>query len=311
MNTPITFIRWLLFSVSSFLLVLSGIGCNTVGPPSPLLEVPRDEAPSWSPDGNYIAYNHFDPDAITNPYGLYLMNLGTGERNLVIEGPAFNPDWSPDGEWIAFNSGDIFKIRPDGSDLMRLTGHGMSYFPRWSPDGNSISYGRSGSQEVVGLWFFHLPDSSYTKFGFGSPPADWSLDGQQIVYGNLPQYGNPQEGGSQIWKADTSNSNYVQLSSNDIPYNRHASWSPDGQWIAWQVHYGDHKNGLWVMRSDGSNPHEVLSIETKQTIELDLISPSWSPDSQIIVFSKPTQNEEKVVLWIINKDGSGLKQITF
>jgi len=65
------------------------------------------------------------------------------------------------------------------------------------------------------------------------------------------------------------------------------------------------------MRIDGSNPKEILSIEINQTIALDNISPSWSPDSQRIVFSKPNSDESKVVLWIINRDGSGLQEIAF
>jgi Tol biopolymer transport system component len=65
------------------------------------------------------------------------------------------------------------------------------------------------------------------------------------------------------------------------------------------------------MSADGSNSKEIMSIETNNTIALDLIAPSWSPDSQRIVFSKPNPDESKVVLWIMNKDGSGLEQITF
>jgi len=301
------------FSYSCIFMGLFTAGCHSVGPPDPIVELQRDEAPSWSPDGQYIAYSHYNPEADehTNPFGLYVFNLETGEHKRFIEGPAFSPDWSPCGEWIAFNSGDIFKIRPDGSDVTRLTEHGNSFNPRWSPDGNTISYGRSGSQEVVGLWFLHLPDATYRRFGFGASPADWSPDGGKIVYGARPQDGDSQQGESQIWIADTSNTNNIQLSANDFRSNRSPSWSPDGEWITWQVHYGGKNFGIWVMRIDGSNPKEILSIEINQTIALDNISPSWSPDSQRIVFSKPNSDESKVVLWIINRDGSGLQEIAF
>jgi hypothetical protein len=54
------------------------------------------------------------------------------------------------------------------------------------------------------------------------------------------------------------------------------------------------------MRSDGSDQRHLTEGET----------PSWSSESHRIVFNRPTANKEKVVLWIINEDGSGLKQIT-
>jgi tricorn protease-like protein len=34
----------------------------------------------------------------------------------------YSPVWSPDGQWIAFwKDSDVYKIRPDGTDLTRLT----------------------------------------------------------------------------------------------------------------------------------------------------------------------------------------------
>ncbi|AXJ02153.1 WD40-like Beta Propeller Repeat [Cyclonatronum proteinivorum] len=293
-------------------MVTSFIGCNltdTYELDPEVVSVPADEHPAWSPDGRYIAFNHINPaaDENTSSRGLYLLNLENGERRLIIEGSARNPDWSPDGEWIIFNSGDIFKIRPNGTELTRLTGQGMSFFPRWSPDGNTISYGKSGTGS--GLWFFHLPDSTYQRFGFGASPADWSPDGTHIVYSALDQFEDPVSARGQIWVADTANTVSTQLTTNKYR-NRHASWSPDGNWITWPTDKGGRSSGLNVMRADGSGQKELLAIELDNTINLR-IRPSWSPDSERIVFSKPNADESKIVLWTINRDRSGLEQLTF
>jgi len=91
--------------------------------PRPTVELQRDEAPSWSPDGRFIAYNHYDPAPKENEshYSLRLINLSTSEDRLIVDGFALNPDWSPDGQWIAFNSGDLYKVHPDGTELLQIT----------------------------------------------------------------------------------------------------------------------------------------------------------------------------------------------
>src|SRR6185369_10067812 len=58
----------------------------------------------------------------------------------------FNPDWSPDGSRILFEStrdgkSAIYTIRPDGSDLKKLTdGQANDGQAQWSPDGRQIVF---------------------------------------------------------------------------------------------------------------------------------------------------------------------------
>jgi len=96
-------------------------------------------SPSWSPDSKRIAF-HSERDF---PGGyesaIYLMNAdGTGQRRLV-DGVGLSPDWSPDGRWIVFASRrdgpwDLYALRPDGSELTRLTDDSSIEFePQWRP----------------------------------------------------------------------------------------------------------------------------------------------------------------------------------
>jgi len=264
-----------------------------VQPPDPPEVFPTDQAPAWSPSGNYIAYHHdaLWTDDTTDVSGLYVRDLEADSTWLVIEGSARSPDWRPDGERIAFSAGDIYTIRPNGSDLQQVTDLGSSFRPRWSPDGKTISFGRSGSTEEVGIWFAHLSDSTFTKFGFGATPADWSSNGDRIVYNFQDQF----------WTADTSRTDSTQLTDNDYVNNRDPAWSPDGEWIAWTA-VTDDASELWLMRADGSDEQRLAGPIAGQ--------PSWKPDSERLVFVKPDPETDHTALWTIRRDGSDLRQIT-
>ena len=100
----------------------------------------------WSPDGRRIAFSSWPaflfPERGTEPFessSVFLLDLTTNtiEQVTRLEGLSDRPRWSRDGQWITFNStapvgtvpfssavtrgSEIYLIRPDGSDLRRLT----------------------------------------------------------------------------------------------------------------------------------------------------------------------------------------------
>ena len=102
--------------------------------------IPNAGFPSWSSDGNEIVYRSFGP----NEMGLRIFNLETHSTRTLTTGSDNLPDWSPDGTRILFTrqldgNSDIYSIKPDGTDLRRLT-----TFPAndahavWSGDGKLI-----------------------------------------------------------------------------------------------------------------------------------------------------------------------------
>ena len=76
--------------------------------------------PSWSPDGEHIAFMGYRGKA----WDIYLVNTRTFVETQVTDGKGsyVKPSWSPDGSKIAMdNGGDIYIINVDGTGLTNLT----------------------------------------------------------------------------------------------------------------------------------------------------------------------------------------------
>ena len=172
-------------------------------------------APSWSPDGQWIAFgfgNFFGDRHKTRAKIMMVRSDGTGAKDLTGDipnagFPSFSadgkanclsglgrkgqrpshprlenrsvrvltsesdnlPGWSPDGSRIVFTrrqtdgNYDVFTIKPDGSDLRRLTnlpandGHAV-----WSTDGKHILWnsGMNGWRDEAALY-----DNTFQPYG--------------------------------------------------------------------------------------------------------------------------------------------------
>ncbi|KAF2772797.1 tat pathway signal sequence domain-containing protein [Teratosphaeria nubilosa] len=92
--------------------------------------------PSWAPANSAFVYRAWST-ATGVPLGLRVFNLTTGTTFNLTDGWDNTPGWSPDGELIVFSRNnnwtwsygprwyadrfDIYTIRPDGTDLHRVT----------------------------------------------------------------------------------------------------------------------------------------------------------------------------------------------
>jgi len=109
--------------------------------------------PSYSADGKEVVFRiaNQDPNSASLG-GLGVLNLQTRQVRRITSGYDNMPIWSPDGSRILFNRGvriegsiwsnfDLYTVRPDGSDLKRLTTHPASDgHPVWTADGKHILF---------------------------------------------------------------------------------------------------------------------------------------------------------------------------
>jgi Tol biopolymer transport system component len=124
----------------------------------------------WSPDGGQVVFSRWNMFYGGTESLFVVQTDGSNLRALPTLGVvARDPDWSPDGMLIVFSSMvftgsqasgdlqiaiDLYTVRPDGSDLRRLTDDGISSGATWTDDGRiaftRIPGGRTAPGAVVG-----------------------------------------------------------------------------------------------------------------------------------------------------------------
>ena len=161
-----------------------------------LAQGPLVSMPTWSPGGTRIAYGDGRDLWITPTARL---NAAYMKLPLTLAPEAMA--WGPAG-LVAFqgvrlrcqipygcsstNRSDIWTVRPDGSDLRRLTRLGQAGLPKWSPDGSRLLFitrDRAHGRRVGELWSIGAGGTGLFRVlrAANVVAADWSPDGSRLA----------------------------------------------------------------------------------------------------------------------------------
>ena len=206
-----------------------------------LTTTPEFEAdPSWSPDGQTIAFGRSNSSAYE---GIYLIDPdGTDQRFLPNSVEGANPSWSPDGTELVMdkrlipseigqvNRSDLWIIEADGVGDRPLRTLGASEVEAdWSPDGQTIAFRQVlGAPESSFEGQIRLIDSDGTDERplLGLPgralEPSWSPDGEHIAFTSW----NDTSPLFDLYMLDPEGSGLTRLTNTPFQNERAADWQP-------------------------------------------------------------------------------------
>ena len=231
--------------------------------------------PAWSPDGDRLLFTSPCRQK-SNEYSnaaIYVMNAdGSGVGPLIsLIGGVYDPAWSRSGiafTYLETGQPSLWMAESDGSAPRKITiGTARDRQANWSPGEDKLvlmNTSRAGSPTL--FWVFS--DGSFdgsnpdqvTRDQVSSRPA-WSPLGDLVAYTS----------NQHIWVVNWDSVGFGSVRISDKGPNDGSSWSPDGQWIAFETWRDAANHDIYMMTPNGAQPTRITSHTASD------YHPAWRP----------------------------------
>lgn len=268
----------------------------------------RCSPPVLSNDKTKIAFTTYD---INFYYNLYVIDINGQNQKFLSKGKQFcgSPVWSPDDNRIAFVKNDniaggtnnIYTIKIDGSNELKLTNQNDNFSPQYFPDDNSIIFS-SSNNTWTGIYKMNLDGNNKILLtpqnkSYGDPKISPSGSMIAVTSNDLS--------GSQIFVMNSNGSNLKQLtftvSSRIYPGtppdgNCNPIWSPIENKLAY-VSYENGSPDIFIINSNGTGNKRLTDTPLRDE------NPIWTKDGNYIIFSSNRNPNVASQIYIMRNEG--------
>ena len=252
---------------------------------------------------------NYDPDSV----GIWISNIDGSNLKLVYRNENFiigRPQFVPNSNYILFNlNSQIVKAPYNGkliedNEIIYLTTAGNNFFPSISGDGNLVAFD-SNTDSPNGMYFIwtmningdnkkrivYAPESGEIRMPSFNPSVSLIVHIKYI----LGTGGDPE-----VFIMDKDGYN-----QNRLTYNN--TWDDEPR-----INFNDSK--ILFISGFGYDRHLVItnidSTKNYYSIPGAVLSACWTPNDKILYIPYLGYDINNGTIWIMNKDGSGKKQIT-
>ena len=252
--------------------------------------------PAWDPLDDEVAFLETPSlDCMTCGAFLKVVSSAGGPARVLADraGLYERPKWEPDGSTILFTrwidgQWDLWVAGADGSGLVQLTDDpAEEQDATWSARGDRILF-KSGEGQATEVWSIAPDGSDARRLASGAvTSADWQPLDAAIDPGMPRGTAGP---------GPTSTAHSSAAPSRTPP----PAVGPGEPWIVFEAGVSAARDGIFLMREDGSGMQQVAT-----DVPGSHKHPDWSPDGLRIALVSETDDS----IWVAHVDGSTSERV--